>query len=220
MKKYLLALFIFSLLAISIPAFAQDTSTNEADIRQKIIKKVQEVLEKPKAYIGVVTDISGGTIQIKTQAGQIQQVSANPDSLTVIKVGKTNKEIKLTDIAIGDFIVALGFKNGNNVLDARRILTMSPLTEPGILLLYGGVTKVEKKDIILTQLKSREQTKILIDLDTDILVQKGQKKVTIKLSDLNEGDLIIAVISKDTSKARTIFVITPTPSTSPLPTGK
>ena len=50
----------------------------------KLVKKVNEALNKPKAYLGVVTDIADSTIQVKTAGGEIRQVSTNKDNVVVV----------------------------------------------------------------------------------------------------------------------------------------
>ncbi len=215
MKKYLILFVgVIAVFLISLPAWAQDTSTSESDIRQKVIKKVEEVLKKPKAYIGIVTDISSNNLQIKSDSSEIQQISVTPGQITVIKAGKVNKEIKLTDVAIGDFIVAMGFKNGNNVLNAKRILSTSALASPTASSHYGTVSKTDKKSLTLRTLSTGQETQIVVDKNTDINELKGTKSVSLTLSDINEEDLVIVIIIKDTQKARTIFVIK---SSTPLP---
>lgn len=129
-------------------------SSASSDIRLKVAQKVQEAMQKPKAYIGTVTDIADSTIQIKTGDGQIDQISTEGDSVTVVnQAGKNNKAVKLTDIAIGDFIVAMGYVNGNSVLNAQRILITNPITEANIVSTFGSVTDTSSKNITVTSPK-------------------------------------------------------------------
>lgn len=111
------------------PSPVATASTASDSIREKVQQKVDEALKKPKAFIGTITDISENTLQIKTDTGEIKQSSVTSDTVFV-KIDKTTKEIKLSDVAIGDFIVAMGLKNGDEVLEAKRILITAPITEP------------------------------------------------------------------------------------------
>lgn len=138
----------------------------------------------PKAYIGIVTDIADTTIQIKSDAGEIQQISADTS-------------IKLTDIAIGDYIAALGTTNGNHVLEAQRILITSPQKPPNIKIYFGPVKELKKKEVTLEEIK-----------------------FTTKLTGLKLGDLIIVIGELDeTGKftARKSFLASPAPIPSPTP---
>ena len=63
------------------------------------------------------------------------------------QTGTNNKVVKLTDIAIGDFIVAMGYVNQNSVLSAQRILVTDPTTEPKIDISMEKVNTVSKKTL-------------------------------------------------------------------------
>ena len=154
------------------------------DIRAKVEEKVKEALNRPKAYLGTVTDISDSTIQIKTAESQIQQISVKDDGIAVVKTGTINKAVKLTDVAIGDFIVAMGYINSNTVLNAQRILITDPVTEPKVNATFGK----------------------LIDIDKKITTSKSVKA---KLKTIKDDDLIIFVIDGSGTDlvVRSIFVI-------------
>lgn len=171
-----------------------DTATGDADIRQKVEAKVEAAMNKPKAYIGIVTDITDSTIQIKTN--EIKQVSANDKDTTVVKTGATNKIVKLSDIAIGDFIVAMGYINTSSVLSAQRILITDPVTEPKIASTMGKVTEISKKTLTVADIKDKQSE----------VVTPGSK---IKFANIKVEDVVIYVIdsSSDTPKVRTIFLI-------------
>lgn len=135
-------------------------ATSESDIRLKVQQKVADALNKPKAYLGTVTDIADSTIQVKTAGGEIRQISANKDEVAVVKTGTTNKIVKFTDIAIGDFIVAMGYKNENQVLDTQRILITPPVTEPKITATFGkGADVTPTKTTLVFLFKEGKVTK-------------------------------------------------------------
>ncbi len=185
-----------------------DSSTDSA-IRARVQEKVIQALNKPKAYIGVVTDIADSTIQIKTTESQIEQISIKDDGITVVKTGTTNKTVKLTDIAIGDFIVGMGYVNSNSVLTAQRILITDPLTEPKVESIYGKVSIVTKKGLTVNPFKTEDQNTVTPDTKTMILSLQDQKVIKIKLADISENDLVIYVTdnTSDTPSVRAIFVI-------------
>lgn len=183
------------------------SGTGEGDIRQKVLKKVEEVLSSPKAVLGVVTDISATTIQVKSPSSDIRQVAVQKD-VTVIK---GTKEVKLADIAIGDFIVAMGFRNGNGVLDAKRILITAPIEEPTRKIIAGKVTEITKKDITIAPLTEGAQTTLI-----------PSKSSNIKLSGFKIDDIVVAVTlpGKNGLEVRTLEEITfGTPQPAATPTG-
>ena len=186
----------------SLPQNASDS------VRGRVEQKVKEALASPKALLGTVTDISEGTVQIKTQEGEIEQLSIAQDA-SVIKTGKTNKEVKLTDIAIGDFIVAMGFKNGNGVLETKRILISSSLPQISRRAVFAKVSKNNKKDVTAQIVKTQEELKIIPLKEVSVYLLADGKSSKIKFADIKSEDLIVASgeYLKDSFEARTIFVM-------------
>lgn len=186
---------------LETPKPGSQTTSSESGVRETVLKKVEDILNSPKAYLGTVTDIAEKTIQLKTDSGTIEQVSASEgdsgDSLTIVKQSPTAKEVKLADIAIGDYIVAMGYRNGNHVLGAKRILITQPTPVPQIKILYGKVKSISKKEIIVNE------------------NDKAAVTITTKLSNkkIKEGDTVIAVGTtvKDIFTARTIFLVESNP---------
>lgn len=125
MKKNIIFTTIFALVFSVSQVSAQD-STQSGDIREKIQEKVQAALNKPKSYMGTVTDVAETTLQLKNLKGEIKQISSNKET-TISNIISTPKSVNFSDIAIGDFIVAMGYVNTNSVLDTKRILVTSPL---------------------------------------------------------------------------------------------
>lgn len=151
-------------------AIASDST--DSGIRAKVEEKVKEALNKPKAYLGTVTDISDSTIQLKSSESQIRQISVKNDSVSVVKTGTVNKAVKLTDIAIGDFIVAMGYINSNTVLNAQRILITDPVTEPKINATFGKLIDIDKTIVTTKSIKAKLKT--IKDDDQIIFVTVGE----------------------------------------------
>ncbi len=96
-----------------ITATAFDSNGDEADTNLILVYSSQFVPDTNSAsvaYLGTVTDISDSVIQIKDAAGNIEQIKATVDAHFIDTRASLNKEIKSTDIAIGDYLVALGVK--------------------------------------------------------------------------------------------------------------
>lgn len=176
---------------IDLPAGISELKINE----QKIIivyssefKKyvTTEEEENSTSYVGTITDIATQTIQVKTTNGDIKQISTSGDT-SYINTLKKNTEVKTTDLAIGDYIVAMGFINGNKVLNTKRILIVSPVV----------TNNFEFEKITIEKL-----TKTTIN---NITMPKKWKGPNIK--ELKEGQEVIIVGTKENDKftLRTIF---------------
>ena len=175
------------------------TASSESGVREIVLKKVEDILNSPKAHLGTVTDIADKTIQLKTDSGTIEQVSASDsgDSLTIVKQSPTAKEVKFTDIAIGDYIIAMGFRNGNHVLNAKRILITQPTPVPQIKIYYGKVKSISKKEIIVN-----ENDKAAVAATTKLSNKKTKAGDTV---------IVVGTIIKDIFTARTIFLVESNP---------
>lgn len=172
------------------------TTSGESGVRETVLKKVEDILNSPKAYLGTVTDIAEKTIQLKTDSGAIEQVSA--EDLPAGKAG-----VKLTDIAIGDYIIAMGYRNGNHVLNAKRILITQPTPVPQIKIIYGKVKSISKKEIMVN-----EDDKAAVATTTKLSNKKTKAEDTV---------IVVGTTIKDVFTARTIFLVE---STVPFPTPK
>ncbi|HET7099103.1 MAG TPA: hypothetical protein VFI61_02635 [Patescibacteria group bacterium] len=176
----------FQTRAVETPA---PDASGDASIRQKVVQKVEELLNKPKAYIGVVTDITDSTIQIKTLESEIKQISTSSDDIAVIKVGTTTKTVKLTDISIGDFVVAMGYVNSSSVLSAQRILITSPITEPKITATLGKISDIDE-----------------VVANKKTTLAKAVKTKMLKIAE-NDQIIFVTAIDNDSPIIRSIFVI-------------
>jgi hypothetical protein len=141
------------------------TPANEGDaIRNKVKEKIEAVRANPKAFIGTVTDKTENSLQIKNTEGDIQFISVEGD-VQIVKTTKNQVTIKFNDIAIGDFIVAMGIinatptsseKENKGVLLAKRILVTNPLKDPDRKVYFGQVTSNDKKILTINSISGNE----------------------------------------------------------------
>ncbi len=175
----------------------ESVASDSADtVREKLKEKVSIKSLKTTSYVGTITDISSGTIQIKSVQGDIKQMSLTDDT-SFINTLKKNIEVKATDLAIGDFIVAIGFVNGNKVLDSKRILISEPAIKNNYETIFGVISSISK-------------TKLTINRDNGdtIEITLPKKWVGPNVSELEEGQKIITVgeMKEDIYTLRTIFI--------------
>jgi hypothetical protein len=154
--------------------------------------RIEKAANKPKAYLGTVTDITDSTIQVRTMSSEIRQISTSPE-VVVVKTDPSNKVVKLEDIAIGDFIVAMGYKNGNQVLSSQRILITPAVTEPTITIAKG-----KGSDITPTK------TAVVLSFINGEVAKSN-------LSSIEDETGIISVTTevKEKPSVRTVFILSP-----------
>lgn len=108
-------------------------------------------------YQGTITDIDDQTIQIRTQTGDVAQAVIN-DTTIYKSYLKTPKDLKLSDIAIGDYVSAVGVMTERGILNAKEMLILPPQVEATDNEADAGViTEVSRRQIIL-QTKDSNKT--------------------------------------------------------------
>lgn len=205
-----LVVYSSSFVVSTVPTPTPGDNSTASAIRANVQQKVAAAMNKPKAYLGVVTDIADSTIQLKTAEGEIKQVSTNGGNATVVNIaGSNNKTVKITDIAIGDFIVAMGYINSSSVLSAQRILITDPVTESKIDSFYGKVASTAKRTVTITSLKDGSAATVTPDINSDIEAFAQGKFTSSKITGISPGDTVIYVTdsSSVTPTLRSIFVI-------------
>ena len=187
-------------------------ASGTSDIRKKVAQDVANTMSQPKAYIGTVTDITDSTVEIKTKASEIKQISANSETTNVINsTGTTSKTVKTTDIAIGDFIVAMGYVDGNSVLTAQRILITNPVTDPKITVNYAKVVSVTKKALSVKTIPDNTDDSVQPNTKTSVEAFQDGKTLSGKFASIEAEEIIIYVKTTDdkgVSAVRSIFQLT------------
>lgn len=192
MKKIVFLTITSFLLVFCInPSFAQekeeattssDQENGQSDIRKRVTEKIEQAQNRPKAFIGTVTDISEDTLQIKNKEEEIQLISLNENDTTFAQINDTTKTASFNDLAIGDFTVSMGYVNDSNVLDSKRILITSPIKEPVRKIVFGTVKQIVKKEITIVSNDGEE-----------IVVNFPKKWKGPEINELEEGTQVAVV---------------------------
>ena len=209
-KRLTLALSTEFAKVVSSPTPTSEDSQEATDsVREKVQEKVSAARSSPKFVMGSITDKQENTLEVKTQSGEIAQVSASDELTTIIKIDKTKREVKYTDVAIGDFILAMGFQNGNGVLDARRVLISQPLEPTTRRVILGKITDVQKTQIGVESLNGQENLTFSDNKNLSVYLESEGEIEEIDFADL-EAEQKVAVIG-DTQEekfvARSILVL-------------
>ena len=189
------------------PKVTEQESSAASAVREKVEEKINQAKKVPIFFMGAITDKLENTIQIRDFQGEIKQISISPDEATFVKISKTRQDLKFSDLAIGDFIVALGYKNGNGVLNAKRILIVSEFIETERQIISGVVDSTRKADLTF----AGEGTNTLIKNTRDISflrVDNGQEK-KVPFAEIKEGEKAVLFGSKTESgfSARSVYLI-------------
>lgn len=190
-------------------ATPEATSSGD-EIENSVALKLAQTANPLKAYVGTVTDIIDSTIQIKSLDSQIQQISTKDKTIPVVNTkGTANKTIKIGDVAIGDFIVAMGFIDGNDVLEAKRILVTDSPLKLKITAEIQKVDAVSKKTLSLTPIGGGDTETVTPDKNTVIMRFSQGKTAPIKITEIAKSERVLMVSDTTGSPAllRSIFAL-------------
>lgn len=170
---------------------AEDKEINS--LKEKIATKVAELREKNNiAVSGEIQKISKNSIFIKTKNEKEYEVKID-DTLTKYFqiIGLQKKEIKLSDLEKGDYIIATG------VINDKTVTANFVYTDEQYLVMSGKIAEVNKDSYYL-KVATSEKDDITLDIETLTKMMLLNIK-TIELeragfSKLKEGDTIHFVV--------------------------
>jgi len=209
-------IFIALPLRFIVQAQNEDASPAAEEVQKKVQEKILKASQKPKAYIGTITDISENTIQIskfsldnsQKKTKEVFQISFTSNT-TFIDAKTTAKEIKSQDLAIGDFIVAMGFAKSNNILESSRILSLKPL-EPSLNSSFKlKVEETDKNGFKATETAGQKEYTVKID-KTSRIFDQDRKEIKLTAIKADEEVIVVGQNQDNSITARTIFLLTPT----------
>ena len=227
--------FAFLLFTFYFPAYAQeDSSPSGTDaVRDKVRKTIENLVKKPKAVIGSLDSVTDSTLKIKTSSaiktedGKFVLVATNKDTKYIKTIKGKQTEVKFVDLAIGDFIAALGYKNGDDILSSQRVLAFdeTPFLQKQVI--YGKIETNKKGVLTIRHLKTAEIWTVETSAKTEIAKKLDGK---IEAKEIEEGDRIVAVGILNTKKDKTLVATliqvipgskgTPRPTINPSPSPK
>jgi hypothetical protein len=210
MKKIIIIILIFfTILVIKANVSAQEEASPEGDvIRNAVQEKIEEAQNKPVAYLGTVTDIVENTVQIKSIEGDIKQVSVSDDT-DFVKINTTSNSVNFSDIAIGDFLVNMGFKTGDDVLEAKRTLVTNQPEKPEWETLFGKVTEKLNTEITVEIKDGKKLITITPERNAVVTKMDEEEIIKSKFGEIEAESIIIAVGTRtqESFSARSIHTI-------------
>lgn len=157
----LLASLVTSFLTVNkIPVNAQSpVATSSSDfetIKENVKKRIQDVVKdkvegtitKEKiAFIGTLKSRTSNTLSIQTNSTiKLASISGS----TKVERNPTISPFGLDDIALDDYLVALGYNGDDEVLDARKIIVeKNPPGSTKYQVIFGKVISYSTKDYTL-----------------------------------------------------------------------
>jgi hypothetical protein len=204
---------ISGVVATSVPA-----TESADDIQKKVDQKITDALNKPTFYFGTITDITNTSLQLKSDTGEIKQISIS-DSTNFVRFAKTTTTLKLKDVAIGDYIIAMGYVLEKDVLSSSRVLITTPIQPETKLVLLGKVSSIKKGQITIISASDGKEIEV-IPSNTTITTNGDPDNIKkVMFATISEEDTILLVgKAKDSQIEATRIHIISSPEPSPTPT--
>lgn len=147
------------------------------------------------ATTGTVTDISEDTVQIKTANDQIEQISVSSNT-TYANIVNDTKDIEFSELAIGDYVVAIGQVNDNSIVEAQRILVASVPAESSVRTIKGVIKSLTSREFLVDSSGSEYSIDATKKPTVTKLNAEGEI-ITARLSEASEGEEIIISGTQD-----------------------
>lgn len=181
-------------------ARAQENATDSPVrdlVREKVKETLQTLAKDPRAVMGALAQPSNNGFEIKTQDNMTRLVSTNSDTKYYQVVKGIKKEVKAEDLAVGAFVVALGYQN-QDVLSAQRVIgyDQSPLTFKKQIY-FGKVTSLGKNTVTIKIQKTSQEKTFKITSKTDITASNQNKTEELEISDIEDGNRVVVVATTD-----------------------
>lgn len=218
MKKLIL---ICALFLIFVPkVLAQDEATDSSNLEDRL----NNAISKPVAYIGSITDVTELTINLsrfafgQTQtSGEIMQIMISEEDTEFLEFGDTTESLEFEDIAIGDFIIAMGYETREGILEAKRVLVSeTPETEVKNNY-FANIIEIGTEDINFTDNSTSSNKTLVFDEDViEIYTIENEEEVVLELADIEQNSdiIIFSEGAEATESITSIFVIPQTSDTS------
>ena len=123
-------------------------------VKEKVAEKNEEIgLGGKRAFAGAISDISNNTITLETENGKKQAQTTDETTF----VDENRKEISLEDLVIESYIIALGYLEGEDLLDTRRVVISEEPEPIELIAVYGKVSdkSSDEEENVLT-IKTRK----------------------------------------------------------------
>lgn len=215
MKKFFLwffsvLVFIAGLVGTMVYAQDEDEAAEPVDpevINENIKERLKKVAEDQEsvvsvrrklAVMGELQSIANDTLTVKTK-DDIKLASVSGETDYVRNPGSNLASVE--DVAIGDFIIAMGFTNGSDVLEAKRVVLYDEAPE---LLnkqsVFGVINNIDYENETFTLTNSVGEA-FEFELSSDTRLELAGTDEEIDFDEIENGQTTALVFSPSEDEA-------------------
>lgn len=184
------------------PNLKQKVNQIREELKEKVQERIQQ-LKKPKGFAGKIIKINQNSFTLETKRKTIEVLT---DENTKF-VNSQRKEITFSDLKIGNFVIAMGYLNEEENLQAKRIVVINPPKALFRKAVFGKVEDISIEEKIITLKNEKNNTIYTIEANNNTKITKKIDKNVKKISfsEIEIGDRIIAVGTIKQNQKNTII---------------
>jgi len=178
-----------------------DPNTVTQNIKERIEKIIDEKSEqssqtlKKRAFVGKVTRVTTESLSVETLRGeQTVKVSAKSTVLMFPKM----QVVQLSDLEIGGFAIVMGYINGDDVLEARRILVVQTQLFPTKKKVSVGRVIDLSPTTLTLKLRTSEEEDIPVSKKTLYMDSQGE---SLKRTEIEDNAEVVVIRKADNASA-------------------
>lgn len=187
------------------PATPSATPTTAADVEKSLQDRIKKALQdnlgsaqqnidaqsntsQIRAFVGTIESVSAKAITIKTVNG-VKQAEIS-DSTTLSNDGKANA--KITDLPLGNSIIAIGRSTDNQTLSSIKIIVTAPPEIDERIVVVASVSAVDVKGKAITMSSDKFSGKAKLSTRLMLMFDSVLNKIT--LDNINDGDKVFTIV--------------------------
>ncbi len=227
------AAILFSI-SVASPTYAQDASPAPAasssgdQTKQGLMDHISKIMEQRREQVKGVMDKLGqqkrGFIaEVKGVMGTNLTVS-NPKGTQILTITsniiivKENKKATIDDIAIGDWVIVMGYTDAQGNFSARRIIVSSQPLQPTLPdTVVGTLQTINRISAVFLPRRSQAAGTYLLNSATHYQDFQG-KSITLSGLKVDTEYLVLSTTNKDQRTATLIYSLAPPAQPTPSPT--
>lgn len=193
--------------------------TRSGEITENLSERLEQILEekkdeiegdledlskKKKGFIGEVTRVTSDALTISTNKSPSLIIPIDE----TVSISKSNKTIKVQQIAVGDWLILLGYEEEDNFIPKKILVSSESLRPKTHLITIGTIQDLSKTKIDILPRNQEETISFTLTkntLYTDNLGEKAEQKQFV--ADLQ--CLIVGYENKDEKNVTTIRALAP-----------
>ncbi len=197
-------------IALPTPIATSSGLPNQETVTQNIKDRIEKIIDeksekatqnmKKRAFVGKVSRVTTESLSIETLRGE-QNVKVSSKS-TVLLFPKM-QSLQLSDIEIGGFAIVMGYINGDDVLEAKRILVaQTPLFPMKKKVTVGRVIDLSAT-VLSLKLRNNEEEKIPVTKKTQYVDSQGESLKRTEIED-NAEVIVVRLNADDASTSASV----------------